>query len=462
MKQKLALKWIDQAAEWLIRHLPDWITGSSAIMNKKYRIRYGDVDYITYIHEKKIRIMKIYIIICCIFVIFGLISIAGQSKDNKEITEIQRPGFGQTMDSFPMRVQVMYEDYSITKDVIIKAAARELNKTEKEKQLRSYQNKLETIILGQNKDLKHVSAPLNLIDGDEETGIAINWTSENPQLITENGEVNLIAAEDNQQVELMAELNLDDVSLTVDYQIKLDTNASKEDYQQNLSRTLEGTLEKINEPDTSMNIALPQQLDHGVRIKWLNGRDNNIILIIFSFLFAILIVFLKRYDQINKEIKEAEESISKDLPEFINKLVLLLNAGLVVSTAFSKIVDDHEAYHHAESKSDKNNRFLYSELYEIQKKVNQSNASLIRELKDFSRRSGSRELVRITAVISDNWNKGSMLAEKLEGESNMLWNNRKKRAEEKGKISETKLTFPLMILLIVLIMITIAPAMMEM
>jgi tight adherence protein C len=67
----------------------------------------------------------------------------------------------------------------------------------------------------------------------------------------------------------------------------------------------------------------------------------------------------------------------------------------------------------------------------------------------------------MTAVISDNWDKGSVLAEKLEGESNLLWISRKKRAEEKGKLAETKLTFPLVILLIVLIMVTIAPALME-
>ena len=64
-------------------------------------------------------------------------------------------------------------------------------------------------------------------------------------------------------------------------------------------------------------------------------------------------------------------------------------------------------------------------------------------------------------MISDNWNKGTALAEKLESENEILWNSRKKIAEEKGKLAETKLTFPLMILLIVLIMIVIAPALME-
>ena len=54
------------------------------------------------------------------------------------------------------------------------------------------------------------------------------------------------------------------------------------------------------------------------------------------------------------------------------------------------------------------------------------------------------------------------MTEKLESESDILWTQRKKIAEEKGRIAETKLTFPLALLLLVLILITAAPAIMEM
>ena len=181
------------------------------------------------------------------------------------------------------------------------------------------------------------------------------------------------------------------------------------------------------------------------------------------FLAAVLIVYLKRYGQIDKEIRDAKESIQRDLPEFINKLVLLLNAGLVVSAAFAKITRDYEAFYHGGNpEKRRKKRYLYEVLLEMERKVERSNTSLIGELRDFSQRCGVREMVRLTAIISDNWNKGSTLAEKLEAEGGLLWTTRKKRAEEKGRLAETKLTFPLMILLIVLIVITIAPAMMEM
>ena len=37
----------------------------------------------------------------------------------------------------------------------------------------------------------------------------------------------------------------------------------------------------------------------------------------------------------------AKDSIVCDLPDFINKILLLLNAGMVVHTAFIKTIDDY-------------------------------------------------------------------------------------------------------------------------
>ena len=70
--------------------------------------------------------------------------------------------------------------------------------------------------------------------------------------------------------------------------------------------------------------------------------------------------------------------------------------------------------------------------------------------------------MRFSAILADNIDKGSALAEKLTQESDMLWNLRKKRAEEKGRLAETKLTFPMVLQLLVVILITVAPAAFEM
>ena len=105
--------------------------------------------------------------------------------------------------------------------------------------------------------------------------------------------------------------------------------------------------------------------------------------------------------------------------------------------------------------------YFYRQLGMIETHAANTNTPVHVELSEFARRSGVREMMRITNIISDNIGKGSDLTGKLTQESSMLWFARKKHAEEKGRLAETKLTVPLVILISVLVMITISPALME-
>ena len=364
--------------------------------------------------------------------------------------------------SVPIEVQMRYRGVVLTKNLTLTVGQRKLTEREKLAQLKDFRKNLGKMILGKNKDLDHVTKPLNLIERDLKTGITIDWTSDDTELVSESGEVNLIKAKGGKTIGLKADLTLDDTAISAEYRLKIDSAATDDDYKRSLALELEEGIAGLKEDSYSERIILPGELDDGIEVRWFSGKEKNGGILLPVFFLMILIVYFKRYDRIDREIKEAETSVNRDLPEFINKLVLLLNAGLVFSSAFSKIIEDYESFYHTKKAEQSHTKFLYEEMLEIQKKIAQSNASLIRELKEFSQRCGVREMVRLTAIISDNWDKGSTLAEKLESESNLLWIGRKKRAEEKGKLAETKLTFPLMILLLVLIMITIAPAMLEM
>ncbi|HML36679.1 MAG TPA: hypothetical protein PKA19_04525 [Bacillota bacterium] len=452
-----------RAADKLARILPDWITGKSEVMGQKYHRKYGDEDFIPLVRKNKGRTMANYMLIAVFFLIFEFCSFLGQTTAGEEIRSIERPAFGKAVESVPLKVRMKFGNHQLTRDVTVQVKQKALTDEEKLKLIKAYETRLEGLILGENPDRDHVSKPLKLPERDGATGITVNWTSDDPESISESGEVDLIGAGKNRTVTLYAELALDDVSDTRVYTVRLDPDAAAEDYERSMTNRLKESIDGFNEGVASSDIKLPDSLGDGVEAAWFTGKEGGGAIFALIFVMMVLIVYMKRYDRINKEIKEAEESIIRDLPEFINKLVLLLNAGLVVSAAFSKISADYEMlYHEGKAESRRKKRFLYEELLAIQKKTERSNASLIRELQEFSQRCGVREMVRLTAVISDNWNKGSVLAEKLEGEGSLMWITRKKKAEEKGRLAETKLTFPLMILLIVLIMITVAPAMMDM
>jgi hypothetical protein len=90
------------------------------------------------------------------------------------------------------------------------------------------------------------------------------------------------------------------------------------------------------------------------------------------------------------------------------------------------------------------------------------NISFEAALFDAAKRVRNRELLGLAVLLADNRQKGSELCEKLERERNRMNGGRLSDAKAKAKKAETKLCFPLMLLLIALVAICVAPAVMNM
>lgn len=212
----------------------------------------------------------------------------------------------------------------------------------------------------------------------------------------------------------------------------------------------------INREKTQPKVILPGNLSKEISLDWELRKDSKLWLLLPFMLIGILLIKKSLYEGIKKEEQEAMESIKRELPGFLNKLVLLLNAGLVLSTAVERVCGSSQALALAKTS------YFYSRMAAIQLEIVESRCPLPQAFGEFAGRSGSKELQRIANIMSDNLYKGTGLVEKLEGESEMLWLIRKKGAEEEGRLAETKLSFPLAILLLALVIITVSPALLDM
>lgn len=217
---------------------------------------------------------------------------------------------------------------------------------------------------------------------------------------------------------------------------------------------LKKMISALNEDTGTVEVILPQKLKNGGEIIWMKADNTDPVIYVISMIIMICLIYSGRFHAISKEEKRARESIIKELPEFINKLVLLINAGVILNTAFLKVVEE------CDEKRVKSSYF-YRRISDIGYMVKETNASFYKEMYSFAKHSGVKELMRITNIMMDNINKGDDLSDKLRRENELLWFARKQQAEEKGRLAETKLTLPLMILLTVLIVVTISPALME-
>lgn len=223
--------------------------------------------------------------------------------------------------------------------------------------------------------------------------------------------------------------------------------------QERVETELEQLISKLNVDTGSKQVDLPGALSKGETVVWSKAESSDAGLYFFGTFMILWMLYRSRFHNIALEEKKARESIVRELPEFINKIVLLINAGVVLNTAFLRIVENYE--------NSSKDSYFYKRLLQIQRAITETNASLHIEFMIFAKQSGVKELIRISGIITDNISKGADLTEKLKRENELLWFARKQLAEEKGRLAETKLTLPLMILLLVLIMVTIAPALME-
>ncbi len=213
--------------------------------------------------------------------------------------------------------------------------------------------------------------------------------------------------------------------------------------------------DRVRNDPARKKVTLPAVLSDGTKVSYERRRDLSLIPLFAMGVILFLCIYTARFDSLKKAEKRARESVSEELPGFISKLELLLASGTVVDNCFRRIIEEHRI-------TGETDNYFYQRLAMMEKNVRSTNSSYIDELAVFARESGVHEFIRLAGILEDGVTKGVDLTEKLENEGRYLWFSRKNRAEEMGKLADTKLTLPLVILLLSLVIITIAPAMLKM
>jgi hypothetical protein len=442
----------------LIALMPRALTGSEDEMERRLQAAFGNADFCAQIKAIRRR-NAMYWLACICLALLLLAALAAQFvRGGAPLVSAERPPYKET----PLRVSAVaeaeYGDVSVKRRTELTVRPQAPGEGEKRARVAETARRLPQLILGENESLSALTSDLNLIAFDDETGVSVSWASENPALIDDDGVLNRLAGGEGDVLTLKARLILEDVS--EETEIKATRGGgpvSKEGLAADVADALADTIAAVNASEDGAALILPRADAYGVRYRFYDGASDMHIPEILALAMFGLFLYRSRYSSIDKRIKAARRSMIKDFPEFIDKLLLMLNAGLVVSEAISRIAADYEL-----RKGFGKPRRLYEELAAIRQRVENTNASLSVELNLMASRSGVRELMRFASVVSDNLDKGSALAEKLKAEGELVWKLRKKDIEEAGRLAETKMILPMTLTLLVLILLTMAPAVLDM
>lgn len=172
---------------------------------------------------------------------------------------------------------------------------------------------------------------------------------------------------------------------------------------------------------------------------------------IFFGVLVCITIFLAPDWQLKSRLQKKTRELLREFPEFINKLVLLIDAGLTVRSAIQKIVENSTK-----------DRILIIELTQALNEIS-SGKTEIKAYEDFARRCRLQDITAFSSALMQNMKKGNEeLVPILKLQSVTCWQNRRNAARKMGEEASSKLLIPLIITFVALMIMLMAPALMQM
>ncbi len=150
---------------------------------------------------------------------------------------------------------------------------------------------------------------------------------------------------------------------------------------------------------------------------------------------------------LDSKIEKRRAEIRLEFPEFVNKLTLLVDAGMTISKAWEKIVADN-----------KKSGPLYDELLRASAEISAGKPEAI-AYEDFGKRCKIKEIMKFVSIIILNLKKGGAeVVPTLRVQGVECWEMRKAEAKRLGEEASSKIMLPLMMMFIGIIVVVAVPA----
>lgn len=366
-------------------------------------------------------------------------------------TIIERPDFGQAPETYNLSYTIESAD-GAKEGVMPLLVPPKLPVGEEAIHLleSKYEPLLDHILSDQGKQ-NHLTSDLVLDRMPFEEAIQVDYLSLEPDFLTDQGELrkNMMVVDRSYPVSLLATLEINDLQISFVYDF--------EAYRAPLNLSEEAKLIEERVQVQSDQVILPETLSENEgQVIWLEAMEGvrGIQVFAASVLIAMILFVLKKRE-LDQVIEERQTLILGDFPDVVSKLTLLINAGMTFNRAWHKIVVDYQ------TRSGRV-RPLYEEMVITTTQL--QNGMPEREaLEDFGKRTGSKEVIRMTAILIQNLRRGSnALSIALKQLSREAWEIRTGHAKMLGEKASTKLLLPMGISFITVIIIVLAPTLMSM
>lgn len=311
--------------------------------------------------------------------------------------------------------------------------------------------------LGENTSLSDIQKKVVIRESYQNGLVEASWNFDHSEIVDYEGE---IIAEDLPQTGVLVQAA---VELTCGesgkcYEFSFCVMPLVRSRQEQLIKDIEDNLAEQGEQSGIDKVILPERLS-GEKLQWSRKEEYLPEKILALGIVVMASIPLLGLSKRQEERKKREEQLLLEYPDVISKLVLLMGAGMTLFGAWKKIAEEYEIKR-------KNNalpmrisceEMLYT-CHEIEGGIGEGRA-----YERFGERCGEKRYRKLGNTLSQNLRKGNQgLVDLLETEVEEAFEERKSVAKKYGEEAGTKLLFPMIIMLAMIMALLLVPAMISM
>jgi hypothetical protein len=418
-----------------------------------------------YVGEKKEEVHRLYIckklslmlVVSFCFVSVGLITSLSQSAGNLiDGKYIMRPNYGEGDKNLNLDVVIDKGDSEyIESNLDIEVAERRYKEDEIFEVIKQAEEYIDKKVLGENITSNEVDKKLNLISRIPGTSIKVEWEIDNT-IIDNNGELmNENLPEGGKLTELTAILTYYDTKAEYTFYLNIMPKIISEE-EETLNQLNKIIQENGKNTVTNEQVELPKLINNK-KVYYSEEKDNSNYMIPILGIGLSIILFFALDRDLDQKVHKRNLQLAIDYPEIINKFTLLLGAGMTISGAWEKIVNEYEQ---KKKNYATGHRYAYDEMIitcnELKVGVSEEKA-----IEGFGRRIKLLPYLKFSSLFAQNMKKGNQdLLHLLELEAMSAFEERKELAKRLGEEAGTKLLVPMMIMLVIVLAIIMIPAFM--
>lgn len=404
--------------------------------------------------KKKLRLRTICILIIILSGGLSLLTLIGGSFNKKSVETIERPGINKDR-NVELEAVLDGEKYPID----LKLEGRKIGKDEALKNLEDAKDFLNRSVLGKNSDIENIRTDLYMPSYLESYGVHVDWESSDLERVSFDGQVlnEDLGEGEERLVKVVANLKLGELTKEVDYsfKIKAPNLSSKDRSMKDIEKELERSDKSSKESD---RIELPREINGKSLTFYERGMNISPGIFLGLGLILCLMLFLRDKEKIKRLEKEREEELISDYSLLTCKLSIFYEAGMSILNSLQLILQD---YLEKRQRRAIEKRFAYENLMECLKRINNGMGEAAAYV-EYGGDCKVKEYRKLGNYLSDNIKKGSRnLGTLLENEVEDSFSRKKSLVKTKAEEAGTKMLFPMMIMLGIVMIIVMMPAMMS-